>query len=54
LTIEPTLVELYGKENIEKIKNNYYKQIEHYQKIWNDKKIIEYIHDKKNQTIFDI
>lgn len=54
LTIEPTLLELYGEKTFEEIKKKYYKQIEHYQKLWNDKKIIDYIHDKKNQTIFDL
>lgn len=53
LTIEPTLTELYGKGGIEEIKKNYYKQIEHYQQLWNEWNIIEYIHNQKNQTIFD-
>jgi len=54
LTIEPTLLEVYWEEKLKEIKINYYKQIEHYQKIWNDEKIIDYVHDSKNQTIFDI
>lgn len=54
LTIEPTLIELYWEKIVNEIKNNYYKQIEHYQKLWNEKEIINYIHNKKNQTIFDL
>lgn len=54
LTIEPTLLELYDKKLVEEIKNKYYKQIEHYQKLWSEWKIMDYIHDKKNQTIFDL
>lgn len=52
LTIEPTLIELYWEKSFEEIKNNYNKQVEHYQKLWDDEKIIEYI-EKSNQTIFD-
>ncbi len=54
LTIEPILVELYWKEIIEQVKEKYYKQAQHYQWLWNDWIIIEYIHDDKNQTIFDL
>ncbi len=53
LTIEPTFLEIYWEKAVEEIKKNYYKQIEHYQHLWNDKKIIDYIHNPKNQTIFD-
>lgn len=53
LTIEPTLIEIYGKEIVEEVKTNYYKQVEHYQQLWNEWKLIKYIHNKKNQTIFD-
>ena len=53
LTIKPTLTSLYSEDVVQKIEDKYYKQIEHYQQLWNDKKILEYIHDEKNQTIFD-
>ncbi len=52
LTIKETLKTIYSPQELEQIQENYYKQIEHYQELWNDNKIIDYIQNK-NQTLFD-
>lgn len=53
-TITPFLISQFGEDNISDITTKYFEIVDKFQKIYNDKKLIEYIQDDNSQKLFEI
>ena len=51
-TIKPTLINRFGAEEVASLEAKFYEQTTHYQKLWDDGKILEYIHNPEHTCVF--
>ena len=51
-TIKPTLIHRFGAAEVADLETKYFEQIKHYRQLWDDGKILEYIHNTEHTCTF--